>query len=462
MHEDNEIESSVRQGAPQRRGEDPRSGKGKVWLVSANMGYGHLRAILPLHEIAYREIITLGENDGSTPREKKLWKKILAVYARFSRAKGIPWIGKYLFKILNRFLYIPSFYPIRNLSQSTFQVHALESFIRRGLCTGVLRRVAEHPLPVVTSFYAPAIAADLRGLRPVYCIICDADLNRVWVSKDPWESRILYFAPCGKAAQRLQSYGVPHDRIHLTGFPLPEELLGGRDLSTLKTDLGQRLHYLDPNQRFWPLHNKNVEHILGEEHCIPWKHRALTLTFAVGGAEAQKEIGKKIAVSLRSKLESGEMVLNLVAGTAPAVREYFEEVRREVGGGPSRSINIVFGESFERYYALFNETLRTTDILWSKPSELSFYCGLGIPLIISPAIGSQEYFNQKWLLEIQAGIKQENPEYTDQWLFDLLENGRFAEAAWAGFLKARKLGTYKILDILREGRTHADDSPLLR
>jgi hypothetical protein len=56
------------------------------------------------------------------------------------------------------------------------------------------------------------------------------------------------------------------------------------------------------------------------------------------------------------------------------------------------------------------------------------------------------------LREIQAGIKQESPDYADQWLFDLLEKGRLAEAAWAGFLKARKKGTFNIIDFLEKGR----------
>ncbi|MHB8579749.1 MAG: DUF6938 domain-containing protein [Ignavibacteriaceae bacterium] len=106
--------------------------------------------------------------------------------------------------------------------------------------------------------------------------------------------------------------------------------------------------------------------------------------------------------------------------------------------------------------------MRTTDILWTKPSELSFYAGLGLPIIMTPPIGSQEQFNAKWLFEIQAGIKQENPEYPDQWLFDLLNKGRLAEAAWSGFLKARKLGTYKILEVLVTGRMSHEDSPILR
>ncbi len=438
------------------------NGTHKVWLVAANMGYGHLRAIFPLQRAAYGEIITLGENDGSSPREKNMWSKMLLMYTRFSRARGIPGVGKYIFKILNKFLYIPSFYPLRNLSQTTFQVQLLSLFIRKGLCESVLNKILQTPLPLVTSFYAPAIAADKQGLQPTFCIICDADLNRVWVSEEPWESNIIYFAPCGKSAQRLQAYGVPHERILLTGFPLPKELLGGIDLSVLKADLGQRLHYLDPQQRFWPLHSRNVEYILGKEQCVPLMQRKLMITYAVGGAGAQKEIGKKIVFSLKRKLEAGQVRINLVAGTSASVQEFFEEVRKQAGPDASANINIIYGTTFEEYYSLFNTALKTTDIMWSKPSELSFYCALGIPFIISPTLGSQEYFNRKWLLEIQAGFKQEDPAYTDQWLFDFLNNGMLAEAAWAGFLKARKLGTFKILEILSKGKINDSYSPLLR
>lgn len=106
--------------------------------------------------------------------------------------------------------------------------------------------------------------------------------------------------------------------------------------------------------------------------------------------------------------------------------------------------------------------MRSTDILWTKPSELSFYCGLGIPIIMSPPIGAQERYNAKWLMEIHAGIPQEDPRYAGEWLFDLLSEGRLAEAAWDGFLKARKYGTYKILDLLKTGTMQRDPSPLKR
>ncbi len=433
----------------------------KAWVVSASMGYGHLRAVDPLRKIAEEEIILVGANDGVSPSEKILWERLLYVYEFLSRAKGIPFIGNPVFNILDSFLRIPSFYPMRNLSNKTFQVDLLTSSIKKGLCSGMLKKISTKHLPLVTSFFAPAIAADINGYDSIYCIICDADLNRVWVAEEPWESRIIYFAPCGKAAQRLSAYGVPTERIFTTGFPLSDNLLGGKDLRILKADLTQRLFYLDPNNRFWEMHEMGVKYFLGEDNCKFEDARKLTITFSVGGAGAQKEMARTIALSLKRKLQEGEIRLNLAAGTKETVKNYFENVKKEISLD-NENINIIYSDKLEDYFVMFNEAIRTTDILWTKPSELSFYAGLGLPIIMTPPIGSQEQFNAKWLSEIQAGIKQENPEYTDQWLFDLLNRGRLAEAAWSGFLKARKLGTYKILEVLETGKMSHEDSPILR
>lgn len=433
----------------------------KAWVVSADMGYGHQRAVFPLRNIAEDGIITVGTTDKSNPSERRQWKRMLLVYELFSRARSIPVIGKPIFGILDTLLHIPDYYPMRNLSHSTFQVSMLQSYIKNGLCAGMIQKISSQHLPLITSFYAPAIAADLKGFDRIFCIVCDADLNRVWVARNPWESRINYLAPCGKAAQRLRAYGVPSERIFLTGFPLAEELLGDRQLSVLKSDLGQRLFYLDPKKRFRPLHDKNIEYFLGKNNCEFRNERVLTLTYAVGGAGAQKEIARSIAYSLRHKLEEGTIKLNLVAGIRVEVKDYFESILKELASA-SRNINIIFDTHVHEYFAKFNSVIRSTDILWTKPSELSFYCALGLPIIISPDIGSQEFFNKKWLREINAGINQEDPDYTDQWLFDLLHSGRLADAAWSGFLKARKFGTYKILDLLEAGQISDNDSPVLR
>ncbi len=433
----------------------------KAWVITADMGYGHQRGVHPLQNIAQDGIITVGKNDSSNADEKKLWKQLLDGYEFFSRARSIPVVGKFLFGILDALLHIPSYYPIRDLSDSTMQVETLQKFIKNGLCKGMMNKISSNDLPLITSFYAPAIAADVKGYNKIYCIICDADINRVWVAKHPWDSRVNYFVPCGKAAQRLKAYGVPEERILLTGFPIDKSLIGDKNFSLLKSDLGERLFNLDTSGRFMHLYGKSVEHFLGSENLKGKKRNKLTITYAVGGAGALKEIGGRIAKSLKLKLLTGDVKLILVAGIRKEVNKYFEQIRSNLGCD-NNSIEIIYDEDKYKYFEKFNAAIRKTDILWTKPSELSFYCGLGLPIILAPAIGSQEVFNKKWLFEINVGIKQENPDFTDQWLFDMLNSGRLAESAWNGFLKSRKLGVYKIEEIIRTGKLSGNESYVFR
>jgi len=429
-----------------------------AWVVSADMGYGHQRAVFPLKDISKEGFITVGKNDGSNTKEQKSWKRLVNAYESFSRSRGIPLVGKPIFAMFDALMHIPEFYPIRNLSRSTYQVDLLETSIKNGLCNGMMETISTKQLPLITSYFAASIAADMHGYEPVFCIICDADINRVWVAKQPWESRINYFAPCGRAAQRLRSYGVPEDRIFLTGFPLPLDLLGN-NLATVKSDVGQRLCYLDPNNRFWTNHRQSVEHFLGKTHCAFRNKRTLTITFAVGGAGAQKEIGGRVAASLKGKIRNGTVRLNLVSGTRPEVFSYFRDIKTDIG---SDNIRVMYAETLHEYFQQFNTAMRETDMLWTKPSELSFYAGLGIPIIMTPPIGSQERFNQQWLYEIHAAVAQKDPDYTHQWLFEMLNDGHIADMAWSGFLKARKLGTVKIMEVLETGKMTRSNSPLER
>ncbi|MGE4489394.1 MAG: hypothetical protein AB7E95_07625 [Kiritimatiellales bacterium] len=433
----------------------------RAWVVSADMGLGHQRATSPLAGIAEEGVITAGDASVCSPKEKKLWEKTRRAYEFLSRVRAVPIIGKPLFGALDELQKIAPFYPLRDLSHTTYQVHLMDRLIRKGIGGELIAKMRSRPLPMVTSFMLPAIAADAAGYEPVYCIICDADISRAWVAKNPKTSRIRYFVPCGNVIRRLKSYGVPDEHIFLTGFPMPLEVLGSRDLDVLRADTAQRLIYLDPNNRFWPLHGLNVAHFLGRENCCPKQERALTITYAVGGAGAQRETGRQIAESLRTKIEKGEVILNLVAGIRKDVSDYFEQVKAALL--PKHpGLRILYAPQKEDYFRRFAQTIRATDILWTKPSELSFYCGLGLPIIMSPPIGAQERFNARWLTEIQAGIPQDDPHYADQWLFDLLNAGRLAEAAWSGFLKARKYGTYRIIDFLRTGTLPHDPSPLKR
>ncbi|MFP4520685.1 MAG: DUF6938 domain-containing protein [Fibrobacterota bacterium] len=433
----------------------------KSWVVTADMGLGHQRAVWPFLKNAEGGIITLETDEATSESEKLLWKRVRSSYELLSRLKNVPLAGKKAFGILDYLLNIPPLYPIRNRSHSSFQVKFLKRLINKGLCEGVLKKASKKPLPFMTSFYAPAIAAENADFLKIYCIICDSDLNRVWVAGDPYSSRIEYFVPCTRAAKRLNTYGVPDSRIYITGFPLPVELLGGPDLGVLKKDLGKRLCRLDPEGRFRPLHERNVEHFLGKENYIPSCPEQITIMFSVGGAGAQKEIGSEIAQSFRDKIRNGKIRLLLSAGTKREVYDYFLTVKKDIDPG-GKGVSLIFSDNREEYFRMFNERLHETDILWTKPSELSFYSALGLPVIISPDIGPQERYNKKWLLETQAGLLQEDPKYADQWLTDLVRMGRLAECAWSGFLKGRKYGTYRILEVLSTGAMKEADSPLRR
>jgi hypothetical protein len=261
------------------------------------------------------------------------------------------------------------------------------------------------------------------------------------------------------------SYGVNERNILLTGFPLPLELLGDRSLNILRKNLQRRLRVLDPEGAFNNLFSHSINAFLKNEENLSevndFQKTPLTITYAVGGAGAQKEIGRHIMLSLKKEINEGRVRLNLIAGTRKDLRDYFEKSKFEIVAD-NINVNILWAGSNDSYFNLFNETLHGTDILWTKPSELSFYCALGIPIIMTPAIGPQEKCNRRWLREIGAGIKQQNPEYTNQWLFDLLRKGRLAEAAWNGFLKGRKFGTYNIIDFLETGTFAASNNPLRR
>jgi hypothetical protein len=193
--------------------------------------------------------------------------------------------------------------------------------------------------------------------------------------------------------------------------------------------------------------------------------RPVTITFAVGGAGAQREIGAAILESLHDQIDAGNVRLYLVAGSRNDVYRYYDSVIQRLhlskghnGGG----VHIIYDENKYGYFAQLNRALNDTDVLWTKPSELSFYAGLGLPIIMAPTIGSQERSNRDWLRTIGAGVDQEDPRYTHQWLFDWLESGWLAEAALHGFLDAPRNGASHIEEVVLTGkRSEIEDMHLL-
>lgn len=441
----------------------------EAWIVSVMMGLGHMRAAHALRDLGGGTIVVDGSEQLCSPKEYGVWKTMRHAYYFLSRAEQIPIIGKHLFQLLNNLQEIPQYYPRRDLSAPNSAVRYLRSLIgKRGLCKTLVETLEADALPVINTFYATSIALDLvsKKKRDNFLLITDTDCNRVWVSARPRESTIKYLAPCTRVKMRLLSYGVPEQNIYHTGFPLPPENIGSETkLEVLKEDLFNRLVRLDPSRSFFNIYGHTVEYYLERKVPDTKEDRRFTLTFAVGGSGAQADMAYKILKSLRQKIKEGRIKVNLSAGIRKEVRfvfrQYLESLKLTSSLGDG--IDIVHDEDALEYFRKFNATLRETDILWTKPSELSFYCALGIPIMLAPTVGTHEELNSRWLQDMHAGIKPAGPiENTDEWLFDLRNTGLLAEAAWDGFLRGRKLGIYKIAQLIRTGNFQSGNSPLER
>lgn len=425
----------------------------KAWVVAVDMGYGHQRAAYPLKHLAYGGEIINANTYESIPKEDiKIWRQSQKFYNFISRFKNFPILGKYAFDIFDRFQAIPKFYPKRDLSGSNLQLLSSILLIKKGWGKHFVEKLKKKNIPLISTFFVPAYMAEIHGFpSDIYLLVCDADISRAWAPYEPNISKIKYLAPNHRVAERLKLYGVPEDKIFLSGFPLPLENLGDKKLSVLKKDFCARLANLDPEHKHIGKYKESLVKELNQEE-LPCRadKRKLSLTFAVGGAGAQRELGITIVKSLAEKIIGKKIHINLVAGIHNDVNRFFESNIKNSGLGREigRGIEIIFGADKEEYFKKFNSALRKTDILWTKPSELSFYAGLGMPIIVAPPIGSQEKFNKKWLLATGAGIEQENPKYASEWIFDWLEEGIFMESAINGYFETEKRGTFNVEKII--------------
>jgi len=426
----------------------------EFYLVSVDMGYGHQRAAYPFLNLAKGGIITANNYKGASEEEKKMWYRDRIGYESVSKFKKIPVIGSFVFSVMDYFQKIESFYPKRDLSQNSQQQLMFIKKIKKGMGKNLIDELNKNPLPLVTTFFSAVYFAEYYNYKgPVYCIICDADISRAWAPIDPKKSKTIYLAPNQRVKERLVLYGVKKENIYVTGFPLPMENIG-ENQEILKEDLKKRLAVLDPNKSYRNKYEKLIENYLCPKNEIGKAERPLTLTFAVGGAGAQKELGKILVEKLKNKIIEGKVQLNLVAGSREEIYNFFKKVLKENFLQDNRNVSIIYNPNKMELFKEFNLILRNSDILWTKPSELSFYSGLGLPIIMAEPIGSQETYNRRWLLGIGAGVDSKNPKYVDEWLFDFLNSGWLAEAAMRGFLNAPKMGTYNIKNIVLHGKVN--------
>ena len=416
----------------------------QAWVVAVDMGYGHQRAAYPFRDIAYEGIITANTGAMVDPAERKRWMTLQSLYEGVSRVNKVPVIGPWLWRTYDRFQAISPHYPFRDLSKPSLGSMRLDRLMLKGFGSSVVEHTREREdLPLLTTFFAIALAADHAGRKDVFCVVTDTDVNRIWAAKEPAKSRINYLAPTPLNRQRLMQYGVPAERIYFTGFPLPQE-----NVANAAEDLRRRIPVLDAQGAFRHGYGRMIDAELGPAPAA--EERPLSITFAVGGAGAQAELARDILQSLSGALREGRMRLNLVAGVRAEVEKYFRRTIGELGLETElgRSIHLLREPTKDEYFAKFNQLLRETDVLWTKPSELCFYAALGIPLIMSSPLGAHEERNLATVLRLGAGQREEDPRAAAEWLTDWTNNGLLALNAFQGYFHMPRMGTENIKRLL--------------
>lgn len=410
-------------------------------LLAADMGYGHQRPAHALRHLSGGEVFIVNDYKGIEDWEKKYWVNTQSSYEKISRLKKIPLLGHFVFKAMDAFQKIRPMYPARNLSRPTVQQLAFYSAIKKGLGKNLIQTI-DDGRPLVATFFVGAYMAEEHAYSgDIYCVVCDTDASRAWAPLNPQGSRIKYLLPNDKLKERFLMYGVREENLIVSGFPLPKEIIG-ENKESAALSLKRRVLRLDKNSEYQKEYESLLKDILPKgdvDFSGP-----VTIAYAVGGAGAQKEIGGTLLKELAREIKQGNIALNLIAGVRPEVRDYFMSEVEINGLKIGEGVEIIYADNKNDYFSKFNSVMAESDILWTKPSELSFFCALGLPMIISEPIGSQEDFNREWILSVGAGIDPLPIEHVEEWLPDLLSSGRLARAAVDGFLNAENMGTYNI------------------
>lgn len=414
-------------------------------VAAIDMGYGHLRPAAALADYLGTQVLQIDHPPLGNETDRRFWESARELYEPLTRFSQLPAVGGPLRALLNTITAIPDAWPVRDLSGPTQATKWLLRAAREGAGKHLAEFLRESGEPLVTTYFAAAILAELHGASRLHCLVTDSDVNRVWAPPSPSTSRIVYFAPSERVVRRLQSYGVQPSRIHFTGYPLPDELVG-HDKAALKKNLAARLSRL----RVSGAVKAAAEAELGP---LPPPDGPPLVVFAVGGAGAQVPLARKLVRGLREKIEKNFFSLSLVAGRRHEVAEALRDalVQNDLG----TQVEVLEDPDVFAYIRRLDALLARADALWSKPSEMTFFAGLGLPFISAPPVGVHESWNLRWASDRGAALPQHDPGHAGDWLQEWLEDGVLAGAAWSGYQRLPQLGLYRIAEELAHDRQEA-------
>jgi hypothetical protein len=414
------------------------------------MGYGHLRPAAALATVLGTEVLRADRAPLADARDRATLRRMHAIHVGLSRGPDVPLAGPLLRRAFDAITWIPPQARRGALSAPNGAARFLQTHLDHGFGRGLVAGLRRSGARLVSTYFAQAIAADHHGVDDVVCVVTDSDVNRVWVAGDPSRSRILYCVPSRRTARRLHAYGVDPDRVRVTGFPLPPALLGGPGLGALARNLAPRLRRLDPRGAWLPTAPAEARALASDASPASVASPPHAV-FLVGGAGAQAGLACALARSLREPLARGALRFTIVTGTRRAAGDLVERfvARHAADLARGGALRVARAATFEAYLEGLDAILAEADVLWTKPSEMTFFAALGLPVVLAPPIGYHERKNGALARRRGFGLDGPAPHDAARWLEARLASGDLARAAWAGRTRMRADGVYRVADVLR-------------
>ncbi len=407
-----------------------REGEGIAHIVAVHGGCAYEQSAFHLRHFGGNKVIYADAFDGISPHDAAFWRSFL----RFSE-------GSF------RSLLAP------------FSMRTAYSRIRsRHWGRHFIDMLAQDRKPLVTTHIIPACAAEEFGYpHDIYIFVPHADIDQSWVPPRPSSSRIRYLVPTRKAVQRLRAYGVLERNIFLTGYPLSSEVFSRP--SDIFIDLRRRFSLLDSQGVFAHWSSPFLSGALGDDFSEPVSYRATSvhIAFAVHDVFTDCKVGERLLESLAQDIRKGRVIFTLFLGSDVRVSQFFRSVLSRLHLAdmvPVGGVMLFADEDSSNYFSLLHQQMRLVDVLITAPSELSYYVGFGVPVLLTPPRDSRAHAHRAWVYEVGAGMDMQGAHLAHEWLWDLLASGMLARMAFMGYMHTTFSPSEAIARILQGKYSH--------
>lgn len=366
----------------------------RLLIFSASAGTGHLRAAQALEAAVAEEFpgVTAVHHDAldlTTRVFKSLYGQSYVLMVNHT-----PSLWGLLYKNMER-----------NVERK--RLNTLVKAYDRVAYKGIKRLVDDFaPDAVLCTHFLPAnvVLAKMGGRMPVATVVTDFDVHQFWINRDV----ARYFVATEEVAWQLGRYGIPPERIAVTGIPIHPRFSRSRGREAAARAVG-----VDPRMR-----------------------TVMVVSSGFGG-------GDMAAMFERIRAIPKDFQLIVIAGRNEKVRKRLETLAARCGRG--KSLIAGFVNNIEDY-------MESADLVVTKAGGLTVSECLArrLPMVIFSPIPGQEERNCDYLLEHGAAVKAKNIDVLDFKIGELLaDTGRLDAMRRAAKSLAQPRAAFDIIARMR-------------